>query len=160
MAMNEMPITARGLREVENELERLIRVEREEIKKAISEARELGDLSENAEYQYAKERQSHIEGRIAQLQGIMANSRIVEVGKIKSDRITFGATVTLLDVEKETTLSYQIVGNDEADISKSRISYLSPLGKALIGKQAGETIAVRAPKGNIEYEIDSFEYIE
>lgn len=160
MAMNEMPITARGLREVENELERLIRVEREEIKKAISEARELGDLSENAEYQYAKERQSHIEGRIAQLQGIMANSRIVEVGKIKSDKITFGATVTLLDVEKETTLSYQIVGNDEADISKSRISYLSPLGKALIGKQAGETIAVRAPKGNIEYEIDSFEYIE
>lgn len=160
MAMNEMPITARGLREVENELERLIRVEREEIKKAISEARELGDLSENAEYQYAKERQSHIEGRIAQLQGIMANSRIVEVGKIKSDRITFGATVTLLDVEKETTLSYQIVGNDEADISKSRISYLSPLGKALIGKQAGETITVRAPKGNIEYEIDSFEYIE
>lgn len=160
MAMNELPITARGLKEIESELERLIRVDREEIKKAISEARELGDLSENAEYQYAKERQSHIEGRIAQLQGIIATSRVVEIGKIKSDKITFGATVTLLDLEKETTITYQIVGNDEADINKGKISYLSPLGKALIGKQSGETVIVRAPKGNIEYEIDAFEYID
>ncbi len=160
MAMNELPITARGLKEIESELERLIRVDREEIKKAISEARELGDLSENAEYQYAKERQSHIEGRIAQLQGIIATSRVVEIGKIKSDKITFGATVTLLDLEKETTTTYQIVGNDEADINKGKISYLSPLGKALIGKQSGETVIVRAPKGNIEYEIDAFEYID
>lgn len=160
MAMNELPITARGLKEIESELERLIRVDREEIKKAISEARELGDLSENAEYQYAKERQSHIEGRIAQLQGIIATSRVVEIGKIKSDKITFGATVRLLDLEKETTITYQIVGNDEADINKGKISYLSPLGKALIGKQSGETVIVRAPKGNIEYEIDAFEYID
>lgn len=160
MAKTEMPITTRGHREIESELERLIRVEREAIKKAIAEARELGDLSENAEYQYAKERQSHIEGRIAQLQGILANSRIVEVGKIKSDKITFGATVNLLDLEKESNIIYQIVGNDEADISKSRISYLSPLGKALIGKQAGDTVIVRAPKGNIEYEIESFDYVE
>lgn len=160
MAANEVPITAKGYRDVEAELERLIRVEREEIKKAIAEARELGDLSENAEYQYAKERQSHIEGRIAQLQGIMANSRIVEVGKIKSDKITFGATVNLLDLDKDQNLIYQIVGNDEADISKGKISYLSPLGKALIGKSAGDTVIVRAPRGDIEYEIESFEYVE
>ncbi len=160
MAKTESPITARGLKEVKEELESLIKNDREEIKQAIAEARALGDLSENAEYQYAKEKQSHIEGRIAQLQGILATSRVIEIGKIESDTIVFGATVTLYDAEKDTTLTYQIVGNDEADINKGRISFMSPLGKALMGKEAGDEVIVKAPKGDIEYEIQSFEYIE
>lgn len=160
MAKIDSPITKRGLKEIQDELESLIKNDREEIKQAIAEARALGDLSENAEYQYAKEKQSHIEGRIAQLQGILATARVIEVGKIESETIVFGATVTLYDIEKETTVTYQIVGNDEADINKGRISFLSPLGKALMGKEAGDEIIVKAPKGDIEYEIQSFEFIE
>ncbi|MCK5884744.1 MAG: transcription elongation factor GreA [Bacteriovoracaceae bacterium] len=160
MANIESPITKRGQQEVQTELESLIRNDREEIKQAISEARALGDLSENAEYQYAKEKQSHIEGRISHLQGILATSRVIEIGKINSQKIVFGATVTLFDAAKDTTLTYQIVGNDEADINKGRVSFLSPLGKALMGKEEGDEVIVKAPKGDIEYEVESFEFIE
>lgn len=158
--MQEMPITLAGKNKLESELEQLIKVEREDLKVAIAEARELGDLKENAEYHAAKEKQGIVEGRIAQIQGILARSRVVDIGNIKSERIVFGATVKLLDVEKDAVMTYKIVGEDESDIREFKISFTSPLGKALIGKEEGDTVVVKAPKGDIEYEIQSFEFIE
>lgn len=158
--MEELPITLAGKLKLEAELEHLIKVEREELKIAISEARELGDLKENAEYHAAKEKQGIVEGRIAQLQGILARSRVVEVSKIKSTKVVFGATVQILDTHKDQTFTYKIVGEDESDIRNFKISYNSPLGRALIGKEVGDTVIVKAPKGDVEYEIESFEYID
>ncbi|AUN96684.1 transcription elongation factor GreA [Bacteriovorax stolpii] len=158
--MDELPITLAGKNKLEAELNQLVKVEREELKVAIAEARELGDLKENAEYHAAKEKQGIIEGRIAQLQGILARSRVVEVSKIKSTKVVFGATVSLLDVEKNVNITYKIVGEDESDIRDNKISYNSPLGKALIGKEEGDTVIVKAPKGDIEYEIESFEFVD
>lgn len=157
--MEEVPITLAGKTKIESELNHLIKVEREEIKTAIAEARELGDLKENAEYHSAKERQSIIEGRIAQLQGILARARVVEVSKIKSTKIVFGATVNLIDHNGKNH-TYKLVGDDEADFSANRISYASPLGRALIGKEEGDTVVVKAPKGDVEYEVESFEFID
>lgn len=158
--MEEVPITLAGKNKIEAELNHLVKVEREEIKAAIAEARELGDLKENAEYHSAKERQSIIEGRIAQLQGILARSRVIEVSKIKSSKIVFGASVKLHDTEKGVTHTYKIVGDDEAEFKENKISYSSPLGKALIGKEEGDTVIVKAPKGDVEYEVESFEFID
>lgn len=157
--MEEMPITKAGKDKIEEELNHLIKVEREKLKETIAEARDLGDLKENAEYHAAKERQGIIEGRIAQLQGILARARVVDVSKIKSDKIVFGATVTLRDIEKDSIVTYQVVGEDEADIRLGKISFNSPLGKALIGKESGDTVIVKAPKGDVEYEVDNFEFI-
>ena len=155
---NELPITANGEKKLKDELNQLIKVDREEIKQKISEARELGDLKENAEYHSAKEKQALLEGRISQLQGILAGSQVIDPSSIKSDRIVFGATVTLVDVEKGAETIYQIVGKDESNISQGRISFLSPLGKALIGKEEGDTVIVKAPKGDIEYEVQQFKF--
>lgn len=160
MAMDELPITLAGKNKLEAELSQLVKVEREEIKIAISEARELGDLKENAEYHSAKEKQAIIEGRIAQLQGIMARSRVVEVSKIKSTKIVFGATVSVLDVAKNASITYRIVGEDESDSREHKISFNSPLGRALIGKEEGDTVIVKAPKGDVQLEIESFEFID
>ncbi len=159
MAHDEMPITRAGKDKIEEELNHLIKVEREKLKETIAEARELGDLKENAEYHAAKERQGIIEGRIAQLQGILARARVVDVSKIKSEKIVFGATVTLRDIEKESVVTYQVVGEDEADIRIGKVSFNSPLGRALIGKEAGDTVIVKAQKGDVEYEIDEFEFV-
>ena len=153
-----IPITKEGKVKIENELDHLIRVEREQLKKTISAARELGDLKENAEYHSAKEKQAHVEGRIMQLQGVVAKMDVIDVAGIKSDKIAFGATVTLYDVEKEESVKYQIVGDEESDFANGRISYNSPLGKALIGKEEGDTIIVKAPKGDVEYEVELLEY--
>lgn len=158
--MDEVPITLEGKNKLEAELEQLVKVEREELKISISEARELGDLKENAEYHAAKEKQAIVEGRIAQLQGILARSRVVDVSKITSKKIVFGATVSIFDVERNLRLTYKIVGEDESDSKLNRISYNSPLGKALIGKEEGDTAIVKAPKGDVEYEIESFEFID
>ena len=158
--MDELPITLAGKLKLEAELTHLVKVEREEIKVAIAEARELGDLKENAEYHSAKEKQGIIEGRIAQLQGILARSRVVEVSKIKSTKIVFGATVSVLDVAKNASVTYKIVGEDESESKENKISYSSPLGKALIGKEEGDTVIVKAPKGDVEYEIESFEFVD
>jgi transcription elongation factor GreA len=158
--MEEIPITLAGKNKLQAELDQLVKVEREEIKIAISEARDLGDLKENAEYHSAKEKQSIIEGRIAQLQGIMARSRVVEVSKIKSQKIVFGATVIVLDTEKDIRHTYMIVGQDESNSRENKISYTSPLGKALIGKEEGDSVIVKAPKGDMKYEIESFEFID
>lgn len=160
MSIQETPITLSGKLKLEAELEILIKKEREDIKVAISEARALGDLKENAEYHSAKEKQGIIEGRISQLQGILARARVVDISKIKSERIVFGASVTLHDTAKGTRHTYKLVGEEEANFKEFRVSYISPLGKALIGKEEGDTVIVKAPKGDIEYEIESFEFIE
>jgi transcription elongation factor GreA len=158
--MQETPITLGGKIKLEIELDHLIKIEREQIKIAISEARALGDLKENAEYHSAKERQSIIEGRISHIQGILAHARVVDINKIKSERIVFGASVTLHDAVKGIRHIYKLVGEEEAEFKENKISYISPLGRALIGKEEGDTIIVKAPKGDLEYEVESFEFVD
>lgn len=155
---NETPITKKGYEAIQQELERLIKVDREEIKTAISEARELGDLKENAEYHSAKEKQAIIEGRVSQLQGVIASAQVIDTTTIESDNVIFGAIVTLNDVEKDETVRYQVVGDIESDFSKGKVSFKSPLGKALIGKEVGDTVIVKAPKGDVEYEVEDIEF--
>lgn len=156
--MSDCPMTLFGKKLLETELTQLIRVDREEIKQAISEARDLGDLKENAEYAAAKERQSIIEGRIMDLQSKLARARVVDIGNIQSEKIVFGATVTIFDNQKEIELTYQIVGEDEAIHDQKKISFNSPLGRALIGKEVGDEITVKAPKGDLSYEVLSLKY--
>ncbi len=151
-----MPITVRGKAKLEDELKRLMTVERPAVIKAIEEARSHGDISENAEYEAAKERQSMIEGRIAEVQGQLAGAEVVDPATITSDRIVFGAHVELVDLDTDDEVSYQIVGVDEADVKEGRISILSPLARGLIGKKKGETAQVKSPKGEKEYEIKRF----
>ncbi len=153
---NKTPITAEGKAKLEAELKRLLQEERPAVIKSIEEARSHGDISENAEYDAAKERQSMIEGRIAELQGKIATAEVINPAEIKSDRIVFGATVTATDLETEESVSYQIVGVDEADVKAGRISIMSPLARAMIGKKAGDTVTVQSPKGDKDYEIVRF----
>lgn len=155
--MNECPMTLVGKKLLEAELDQLVKVDREDIKVAISEARELGDLKENAEYHAAKERQSHIEGRIMDLQSKLARARVVDTSTIKSDRIIFGAIVTVYDQQKDIELTFQIVGEDEA-VTGEKISYNSPLGRALIGKEVGDEAIVKAPKGDLVYDVQEIRY--
>ena len=147
----EQPITADGILKIQTELDHLVINIREELKITISEARDLGDLKENAEYHAAKERQGIIEGRIMQLQGIVASSRVIDVKAVKSDKIVFVDKITMLDVENDKNVTYQLVGESESDIKVGKVSYKSPLGSALIGKEEGDNVLVRAPKGDIEY---------
>lgn len=156
--MSETPMTVLGRKMLEDELNHLIRVEREQIKQAISEARELGDLKENAEYAAAKERQSIIEGRILDVQSKIARGRVVDITSLKTEKIVFGATVKIFDNQKEVELTYQIVGEDEAMADPKKISYNSPLGKALIGKEVGDEVVVKAPKGDLSYEVQDVRY--
>lgn len=152
------PMTLIGKKILDKELEHLIKVEREEIKMAIAEAREHGDLKENAEYHSAKEKQGHIEGRIAELQGKIGAAKVIDVSNLEGDKVVFGATVTLYNDEKEESRTIQIVGEDEAPLDNSKISYNSPLGKALIGKEEGDEIVVKAPKGDVIYTIEEFTF--
>lgn len=151
-------MTLMGKKMLEDELNHLIRVEREQIKQAIAEARELGDLKENAEYSAAKERQSIIEGRILDVQSKIARARVIDVSTINSHKIVFGATVTFFDNQKDITVTYQIVGEDEAMSDPKKISYNSPLGRALIGKEVGDEVTVKAPKGDLTYEVQDIKY--
>ncbi len=155
---DKLPMTVRGKAMLEAELKKLIHEERPEIIKAIEEARAQGDISENAEYESAKERQGMIEGRIAEIQGKLAGAEVVDTSSIKADRIVFGAHVTLVEMETEEEVTYQIVGGDEADVKNGMISIMSPLSRALIGKKAGDIVTVQSPKGDREYEVTSFEY--
>lgn len=157
--MSECPMTLKGKQLLEDELSSLIKNDREEIKQAISEARDLGDLKENAEYHAAKERQSLIEGRILDVQSKLARARVVDASSIKSDKVVFGATLVIYDNQKEIELTIQIVGEDEAMTDNKKISYNSPLGKALIGKEVGDEAVVKAPKGDLTYEIQDIKYI-
>lgn len=156
--MSDFPMTKAGKEMLDKELEQLIKVDRENIKVAIAEAREHGDLKENAEYHAAKEKQSHIEGRIGELQNKVARAKVIDVTSVENEKIVFGATVTLFDSEKDTSVTYQIVGEDEAMTSSDKISYTSPIGKALIGKEEGDEVVVKAPKGDVYYEVENVEY--
>jgi transcription elongation factor GreA len=150
---SRIPITRRGFEALKIELQILMTKERPAIKKAIAEARAHGDLRENAEYHAAKEKQSFIEGRIQEINARLGKLQVVDPEQSRSESVTFGATVTLAYVETEETLRYQIVGPDEADIKANRISYLSPIARALIGKRRGDVVIVRVPKGDVEVEI-------
>ena len=156
--MSDCPMTLLGRKMLEEELLQLIRVDREAIKQAISEARDLGDLKENAEYHAAKERQSIIEGRILDVQSKIARSRVIDTSTMNSEKIVFGATVTIYDNQKKITLTFQLVGEDEAMNDPNKISYSSPLGRALIGKESGDDVIVKAPKGDLSYEIQDFKF--
>jgi transcription elongation factor GreA len=156
MADDKNPMTVRGKLLLDTELKRLLHEERPAVIKAIEEARAHGDISENAEYDAAKERQSMIEGRIAEIQGKLAGAEVVNPKEIKADRIVFGATVTLIDLDSDDKISYQIVGIDEADVKQGRISIMSPIARSLIGKKAGEVVHVKGAKSEKEYEIVSF----
>ncbi|MFN3453921.1 MAG: transcription elongation factor GreA [Pseudobdellovibrio sp.] len=156
---DSLPITLRGKQILEAELKKLMFEERPNIIKAIEEARAQGDISENAEYDAAKERQSMIEGRIGEIQGKIAGAEVIDPSTIKSDRIVFGATVEIIDEETEETHTYQIVGVDEADVKKGMISVMSPLARALIGKKSGDIVTVQSPKGDKDYEIVSFKFV-
>jgi transcription elongation factor GreA len=160
MADERMPITSTGLVRLKDELKRLKSVERPRIVKEIAEARSHGDLSENAEYHAAKDKQSHLEGRILQVEDWIARAEVIDVSKLKGDRVVFGATVSLSDTESGDEMRYQVVGELEADLKKGRISVTSPIARALIGKSEGEVVKVRSPGGEREYEINSVEFVE
>jgi len=148
-----MPITAKGFAALEEELKRRQQVERPRIIEAISEARSHGDLSENAEYHAAKENQSLNEGRIMELESMIARAEIIDVSKLSGDKVKFGATVKLVDEDTEQERIYQIVGDPEADVKSGRVSISSPVARALIGKGVGDTVEVSTPGGGKSYEI-------
>ncbi len=152
--MNKIPLTVVGAEKLRAELQHLKSVERPAVIQAIAEARAQGDLSENAEYDAAKEKQGFIEGRIAELEGKLSHAQIIDPATLDAEgRIVFGATVELEDAESGDVVSYQIVGDDEADIKASKISVSSPIARALIGKYAGDSVDVQAPGGVRQYEV-------
>jgi transcription elongation factor GreA len=151
--MEKVPMTARGHAMLEDELKRRQSQDRPAIIQAISEARAHGDLSENAEYHAAKEQQSHNEGRIAELEDLLSRAEVIDVSKLSGDTVKFGATVTLMDEDTEEEKTWQIVGEQEADVKSGRISITSPIARALIGKGVGDTAEVSAPGGSRSYEV-------
>lgn len=151
--MDRMPITGKGFVALEEELKDRQQVQRPRIIDAISEARSHGDLSENAEYHAAKEAQSHNEGRIMELESMIARAEIIDVSKLTGDKIKFGATVKLVDEDTDQEKIYQIVGDPEADVKSGRVSISSPVARALIGKGVGDTVEVTTPGGGKSYEI-------
>lgn len=152
-------MTAPGLLRLEEELRHLKSVERPSIIRAIAEARSHGDLSENAEYHAARERQSFIEGRVIELEEIVSAAEVIDPSSLSGDHVKFGAHVKLVDEETDKEATYQIVGVHEADIKQARLSISSPLAKALIGKKIGDTVSVPAPGGDRTYEILAVKYI-
>ena len=153
-------MTSAGASRLREELEHLKTVARRKVVSAIAEARAHGDLRENAEYHAAKEQQGFIEGRIAEIEHKLANAHIVDVSQVDAaGRVVFGATVDLFNLASEEQVSYQIVGEDEADIKAGKISISSPIARAMIGKEAGDVVSVRAPNGVVEYEIVEIKYI-
>lgn len=152
--MQRYPMTAKGAEELRIELDQLKRVERPTVIAAIAEARAHGDLKENAEYHAAREKQSFLEGRIQDLEGKLSLVEIIDISKIPNEgKVIFGSTVTLQSCEAEVEVTYQIVGEDEANLEKRKISCNTPIARALIGKNEGDTVIVKAPAGDIEYEI-------
>ena len=156
--MDKIPITNIGFEKLEQELKILKSVERPTVIKSIAEAREHGDLSENAEYHAAKEKQSFIEGRIADLENKISRAEVIITKKLKSNKIIFGATVTLGEIGKKKQLIYQIVGTEEADVENGKISISSPLAKALLGKKVDDSVEVYSPGGSKEYEVENIEF--
>jgi len=153
------PMTKEGYDLLKQELKHLTTVERPDVINAIAEARAHGDLSENAEYHAAKERQGYIEGRIQELNGKLASANVIDVSKLSGDKIVFGATVSFVDVDTEEEKRYKIVGEDEADLEQNKISVNSPIARALIGKKEGDTLVIPIPKGSIEVEVLEVEFL-
>jgi len=158
--MNPTPMTVEGAKRLEKELEQLKRVERPAVIAAISEARAHGDLKENAEYHAAKEKQGFIEGRIRMLEGKLSHARIIDIKEITNEgKAIFGSTVTLVNVDTDEEVTYQIVGEDEADLKHQKISVTSPVARAIVGRNEGDEVTVQSPKGEIVYEILKVAYI-
>ena len=157
--MNKVPLTVVGAEKLKEELHRLKTVDRPRVIQAIAEARAHGDLSENAEYHAAKEQQSFIEGRIAEVDSKLSNAQIIDPKTVNAEgRVVFGATVQLLDEDSGKDITYQIVGDDEANIAQGMVSISSPIARALIGKESGESVEVRVPDGTRHYEILDVRY--
>jgi len=154
-----VPMTPEGHRKLQEELKHLIRVERPKVIQDIAEARSHGDLSENAEYDAAKERQGFVEGRISEINSKMARAQIINATEIDSDKIVFGATVKMFDVEAENEVIYRIVGEDESDIKQGLISINSPVAKALIGHRVDDEVHIKVPSGTRVYEIIDIQYV-
>ena len=155
-AMNRRPITANGKKQLEQLLKKLIQEDRPRVIQAIKEARSHGDLSENADYDAAKEQQALLEGRIADLSGKLSQAQVVDVSKISSDKIIFGASIELRDLDKDEVIKYQIVGEEEADVKKGLLSISSPLAKKMIGLKKDDSFLLQTPNGEREYEIVDF----
>jgi len=149
----KIPMTKKGFVKLQEELERLRKVDRPQNIRDIEEARGHGDLSENAEYHAAKERQGFIEGRMQELQGKLAHSQVIDTSKFTNEKVVFGATVVLLDQDSEEEKKYMLVGTDEADLKEGKISVISPVGKALIGHRVGDIVSIRVPAGTVDYEV-------
>lgn len=158
--VQRFPMTQEGANALQQELQRLQNTERPRIIQAIADARELGDLKENAEYHAAKEEQAFIEGRIQELQAKVAAAQIIDVSQLSNDgRVVFGATVTLINLETDKVDRFKIVGDDEVDIRLNKISLNSPLARAIIGKNKGDDVELQTPAGDVEYHIESVEYL-
>ena len=157
--MAREPMTVRGYNKLKDELKMLKSEERPSVIKAIEEARAHGDLSENAEYHAAKEKQGLIEGRIVEIEDKLSRAEVFNPSELNSTNITFGATVTLIDEDTDEEVKYQIVGTDESDIKNGLLSITSPVGRALIGKSEGDNVEVKTPKGTKDYEIIKVEFI-
>lgn len=158
MPSDRQPMTVAGKVKLEAELKHLLHVERPSTIRAIEEARSHGDISENADYDAAKERQGFLEGRIAEIQSKIANAEVVDPSQLKSKTIIFGAHVELQDCETEEKVSYQIVGEDESDVKSGKISVFSPMARSLIGKGKGDIIELKSPKGEREFEVLGFDF--
>ncbi len=158
--MKREPMTIAGAEALRQELERLTKHERPRIVNAISEARAHGDLKENAEYHAAREQQSFTEGRIQEIEAKLSTSEVIDVSRMENlGTVIFGATVRLINIETEESVQYKIVGEDESDLKQQKISYNSPIARALIGKHVGDEVDVKTPAGTISYEINAVEYL-
>lgn len=154
------PMTIEGAEALQKELDHRKKVERPAIVQAIAEAREHGDLKENAEYHAAREQQGFCEGRIQDIEGKLSNAQIIDITKMPAgEKVIFGTTVDIINIETDESLSYKIVGDDEADVKSNKISINSPIARALIGKEIGDEVLVKTPGGDVEYEIDDVKYI-
>ena len=157
--MQKIPMTVEGEAALRSEVERLKKHDRPNVIQAIAEAREHGDLKENAEYHAAREQQGFIEGRIQDIEAKLSNAQVIDISKIpQGDRVIFGATVTIINAETDEQTTYCIVGDDEADVKNGKISYQSPIARALISKEIGDVVTVNTPSGDIDYEIDDVVY--
>ena len=158
--MPKVPMTNAGAERLRAELNELKTVQRPKITKAIAEAREHGDLKENAEYHAAREQQSFCEGRITEIEAKLSESEIIDISKIEpTGKVIFGTTVTLFNLDTDESVSYQIVGEDEADVADGKISVVSPIARAIMGKPDGEEVVVKVPAGEVQYEIEKIEHI-
>ncbi len=160
MSVTRVPMTAAGEAALREELNRLKTVERPRIVQAIAEAREHGDLKENAEYHAAREQQGFCEGRIKEIEGKLTDSMVIDVTSMENTgKVIFGVTVTVINCNTDESQKYQIVGEDEADVNAGKISVTSPLARAMVGKEEGDQVVVKAPNGDVEYEIDQVEHL-